>query len=659
MLTWLKDLLRKARFLLLRDRVERDIDRELDFHIDLRTRENLESGMAWRAARKDAVRRFGNMAYIKENCRDERGSGFVEVLLQDLRIGARMLGKSPVFSLVIVVTLAVGIGANSLIFSVVNAVLINGLPYKDSDRLVQFWEKSPIKHWDYNVCSPANYLDWKSQNQSFQDMAAYIGSNDRGPGVQKIALTRGGASEIVHGLSVTGELFSVLGANAMLGRTFTAEETWKGKTSVAVLGYNLWKSRFGGDAGILGQQIQLDGLSYTVIGVMPAPFYFPSREVELWVPMGWSQNIVSVRRPHFLRVIGRLKDGVPLEKARADVVGIAANLEKQYPDTNTKMGVGLGPFKEWIVEETRPALLIFLAAVAFVLLIACANIANLLLSRSASRAKEMAVRAALGAGKFRLTRQLLTECLMLATAGGGLGLILAVAGRRLLVAFNPGNIPRFDDVSLDWRVIAFTVGISVISVLLFGLVPALAVSRPDLVAVLKEGGRSGGLGAQGTRARKVMVVAEVALSTLLVISAGLMIRSFARLQRVAPGFVASDLLTFKLSLPAKYKTDPQVNGFFDDVMRRMNALPGVQSAAAITSLPLTGTTWTGDFTIEGRPAGEYGVEVRHESVTPDYFKTMETPLVSGRWFTDADNDPKNQVIIINQALATRYFQNDD
>jgi putative ABC transport system permease protein len=580
---------------------------------------------------------------------------------QDLRYAVRMLLKKPAYTAIAVFTLALGIGANSAIFSVVNAVLLRPLPYKQSDRLVQFWETNPPKGWTQATVAPANFLDWQKQNTSFEDIAAYMGSDTKEAGLAGFVLTGEGEPERIQGLYGTGNIFSVLGVDAGLGRTFSAEESFQRHGLVVILSYDTWQRRFGGDPGIINSTIKLNDRERTVIGVMPAGFYFPSKEVELWVPMNYDlAQMASQRRAHFLRAIGRLKDGVSLEAARAEMKTIAARLEQDYPDTNTEMGVGIGPLKEWIVEDTRPALVIFLAAVALVLLIACANVANLLLARAAARTKEIAIRTALGARPARIVRQLLTESLLLAITGGALGLLLAMWCRDLLVAFSPGDIPRLEEAGLDASVLLFTVGVTLITTLLFGLAPALESSKPDLTVSLKESGQKGATGSSGQRLRAALVVAEVALSLVLVVGAGLMIRSFIKLQQVDPGFNPENILTLRVTLPgSRYPENSDLNAFFDQAERRIGSLAGVVSIGATTKPALTGYNYTTDFTIEGRPPEEYGKEVRHKRVTPDYFRAMGLALISGRHFNEADNDQSQFVIIINEALARRHFPNSD
>ena len=583
----------------------------------------------------------------------------MEILWHDLRYGVRMMAKRPAFTLVAVITLALGIGANTAIFSVVNGVLLKPMPYRSSDRLVQFWETNPLKNWTQANVAPANLFDWQKQNQSFEDIAAYFGSDKKGPGISGVQLTGSGEPERVQGLFVTGNLFSVLGVDALIGRTLREEESWQGKNMVVVLGYGLWQRRFGGDPNIVGQTIALNGRNREVVGVMSPGFYFPSREIEMWLPMGWDYKQISqLRRPHFLRAVGRLKDGVTIDQARAEMTAIAGRLEEQYPDTNTQMGLGLGPLKEWVVSDSRLPLIVFLVAVAFVLLIACANVTNLLLARAATRTREIAIRTALGAPRRRIVKQLLTESLLLATAGGGLGLLLALWCRDLLVMFSPGNIPRLDEAQLDARVFGFSIGITLLTTLLFGLAPALHSSKPDLVATLKEGGQKGS--SQSGQVRNALVVAEVALALVLVIGAGLMIRSFLRLQHVDPGFNANNLLMITLDLPgARYPGNSQAITFFEQAEQRIKGLPGVADVGSTNVPALKGSGYTNDMTIPGRPPEDYIREIRHKTITPDYFRAMGIQLLSGRFFDSSDNAKGAATIIVNEAFARRCFPDEE
>ncbi len=579
----------------------------------------------------------------------------MENVFKDIRYGFRMLLNKPSFTAVAALTLALGIGANTAIFSVVNAVLLRPLPYREPSRLVEIWETNPIKGWKDAPAAPANFYDWEQQNDVFEGIASHL------PSPNNFTLSGRNEPERLRGMPVTGNLFSVLGVDAAFGRTFLPEETWKGNSEVVILSHSLWKRRFGEDPNIVGQLVSLDSVNYTVVGVMPSGFYFPTKETELWVPFGFDPNqISSLRRPHFLRVVARLKTGKTLEQAQTEMTTIAGRLEQQYPGTNTKMGVGLGLLHDWTVTDTRLPLLLLLGAVGFILLIACANIANLMLARAATRAREMALRTALGAGRFRLLRQLLTESLVMSAAGGALGLLLAVWGKELLLSFSPGNIPRFDEISIDASVFSFTLGISLLTTLVFGLVPALASSKIDLTLSLKEGGQKGGGDARHNRARNLFVVLEVAFALMLLIGAGLMIKSFVRLEHVDPGFDPDNLVALQISLPtAKYKGDPQQISFYQQALQRLKVLPGVSDAALALALPSEGAAWTSDFTIEGRSPDDYGKEVRHNVVSSDYFRTMRVPLATGRVFTDYDDKEHPAVVVINEALSYGFFGSDD
>lgn len=576
----------------------------------------------------------------------------------DVRYAWRTLRQSPGFAVVAILTLALGIGATTSTFSVVNAVVLKRLPYHDPGRLVELWETNPVKGWTEAPIAPANLFDWQKQNHVFSDMAAYpgAGSEQHTATISNFFLSGASGAVRLRGLVVTGNFFSVLGVNAALGRTLLPEETVDGRHHVVVLSHALWRRQFGGDPKIVGSTITLSGVKRTVVGIMPPDFYFPSRDAELWIPWGWkAAEMATYRRPHFLGVIARLKPGVTVDQARAEMHTIASRLERQYPDTNTRMGVGLGPLHDWIVSETRPALMLFLAAVGLVLLIACVNVANLLLARGSARAKEFAVRAALGAGRARLMRQLLTESLLVALAGGALGILMAMWSKDALVLLKPGMIPRLDEVGLDGRVLLFAMAISIFTSVLFGITPALAASRPDLAAAIERSGSRHSAGMEGALTRNFLVVSEIALALILVTGAGLLLRSFLRLATVDPGFNANRVLTMRISLPdATYPKGSQAIAFFDRLLGRIRTIPGVRAAAAAGTLGLQGNQWTSDFTVENRPPGEYGVEVRHNSTTPGYFQAMGIPLVSGRDFSEADGPKSPGVVIINETLARRY-----
>jgi len=584
----------------------------------------------------------------------------METLWKDLKYGARMLAKSPGFTVVAAIALALGIGANTAIFSVVNAVLIRSLPFRDPGRLVTVWENNRTRDRKQNVISAANYLDWQDQNSVFDQMAAMFDSRTN--------LTNVDDPEELPFQVVTANFFDLLGANAALGRTFVAEEGERGHDNVTVLSNGLWRRRFGGDPNLIGQTIKLSGEDYTVIGVMPADFQFlvkkgslTGKQPELWAPLTFGPNS-RVRRGRFMSAIARLKPGVTLAQAQAEMDNIGANLERQYPDFNSNWGVTLVSLQDELSGSIKTPLLIMLGAVAFVLLIACANVANLLLARAASRQREIAIRTALGARRARIIRQLLTESTMLAALGGALGLFLAMWGVDLLLVITPKDLLATQNVGVDYRVLGFTLAVSVITGLVFGLAPALEASRPNLNESLKEGGRGTSTGGRSHRLRDLFVVVEIALALVLLIGAGLMIRSFSRLHSTDPGFDAKNLLTVRLLLPnTRYSEDHQIQAFFKQLTERVQALPGVRSVGAASFLPMTGLAAATRVEIAGRPAPPPGQEAVAEVRVVDggYFKTMGITLLQGRSFSGHELAEESHVVVINESMARDYFSGED
>jgi putative ABC transport system permease protein len=576
----------------------------------------------------------------------------MERLIQDLKFGFRMLTKSPGFTAVIVLALAIGIGATTAIFSVVNAILLRPLPYGDPDRIVMVWMDNPKLNLDQDFHSYTNYADYRDQNQTFDEVAAF---NDR-----SFNLTGTGEPERLVGAWSTANLFRVMGTDPTLGRVFTTEEEEPGKDLVVVLSHAVWQRRFGGASDIIGQQISLNGVNRTVIGVMPDQFRFPRKETELWVPLAINQNLRNARTAFFLKAVGRLKPGVGLDQAKADMETIASRL-REYDGLST-YGVNLVGLHEQVVGNVRPALLVLLGAVAFVLLIACANVANLLLARAAVREREISIRSALGAGRGRIIRQLLTESLLLSLAAGALGLVLAVWGLDVLVALSPQDIPRLDQIRIDGRVLAFTMLVSLLTGFVFGLAPALQASKPDLNESLKEGGRGSTGGIHGTRVRNLLVVSEIALSLVLLIGAGLMIRSFQRLQEFNLGFNPDRLLTLNVRLAGSQYSQPErVTSFFDQLLQRIESLPGVESAGAVSSVFLSKTPNSTTFSLEGRPdpPPAEDIEVPYDSISPNYFRVMGIPLLKGREFDHRDAQAAPGVVIINDTFARMYFPDED
>jgi putative ABC transport system permease protein len=578
-------------------------------------------------------------------------------LFQEARYGFRMLAKNPGFTLVVVLTLALGIGANSALFSVVNAVLLKPLPFADAERLVTVWNVNTKESGNGFSVSYPDFNDYRVQQQSFEQMAAFR--------TRDLTLTGMGEAARLRGATVTSDLFPLLGVAPQLGRVFTPEED-KAGNHAAILSDTLWRTRFKADPNAVGRTVSINSQSYTIVGVMPPKFTFPisSDPAELWIGAavdneGGGGALTNQRGNHTIEVIGRLKPGATLAQAQAEMSRIAQALEKQYPGENPDTGALVVPFFERVVGDVKLALLLLLGAVGCVLLIACGNVANLLLARAASRQKEVAVRAALGANRWRVVRQLLVESLLLALLGGGAGLLVAWWGTDLLLKLVPGGLPRVGETTLNARVLGFTLLISVVTGVLFGLVPALHSSRFDLVTTLKEGGRGAGDGGRGNRTRNALIVAQVAIAFVLLVCAGLLANSFWHLQQVNPGFDPKNVLTFRVSLPVtKYAQNEQVESFYQRLTSRVGALPGVTSVSATSVLPLSGQNSGVGFAIEGVPT-EPNKPFPHESslriVQPGYFSTMKIPLMQGRDFDARDTLMGSQVVIINETLARKHF----
>jgi len=573
-------------------------------------------------------------------------------LIQDLRYGVRMLWKSPGFTIVAVLTLALGIGANTAIFSVVNGVLLRPLPFRDPSRLVLIAEKSsfPIISTSYE-----NYLDWRDQSHSFESMEATRGSS--------ITLTGAGEPERLNVRMATAGLFSMLGINAQIGRTFLAEEDRAGGTPVALLSYGLWQRRFGGSADIIGKTVNLDLQPYTVVGILPSGFQI-LQPADLYLPFTpWAKTLPADRNWHpGIIPLARLKQGVSKEQARSEMIGITKRLEQQYPDYNTGTSADVIGLQDQIVQNSRPALLLLLGAVSFVLLIACANVANLLLARAASRGREVAIRTAMGASRGRVIRQLLTESVLLSLAGGLLGVIVALAAVGLLPKIAGDSIPQGAPIGLDPWVLAFTAVVSLFTGLLFGIVPALRTANLDLRGTLNEGSRGSTAGPGQHVLRGALVAMEIALAMLLLVGSGLLLRSFSRLQEVPPGFQPDHLLVADIPLsPTAYAKPQDRYQFFDRLVERAKSLPGVRSAAAASFLPVSGGGSIIHFNITGRPpkSPHEFVAAGYRTITPNYLETLGVPLLQGRFFTRGDNEKSPAVVIINATMAHTFFPNEN
>lgn len=652
----------RLRALRQRDTVIDDIDREMRSHLDLQTEANIKAGMSPAEARTQALRSFGKVDRAVDAAYDVKGGGVFETVMQDVRYGARMLAKHKAFTLIAVITLALGIGANTAIFSVVNELLLRPLPYRDAERIAMLWEVTPEGRRQ-NTTSRANFRAWRDQNSSFAQMAAFTD--------QRFNLTGDGEPEELSVQMATPEIFKVLGVDPILGRTFTADDDGPGKPPVAVLSYALWQRRFGGQSNIIGQAIMLSGVKFTIIGVMPPSFQFhikhrsgTGRPAELWTILPMPTGGTANERGRFLSVVARLKDGVSAEQAGAELRTIEARLSNEAPQFNKNYSAEVLPLREQFFGNVRRPLWLMLGAVGFVLLIACANVANLLLSLATSREKEIALRAALGARRGRIVRQLLTESLLLALLGSVLGLGFAWIGIKALVAISPRDLISLQSVGLNVSVLLWTLGISVLTGIIFGLAPALHISRLNLNDSLKEGGKSESAQAGGSRRlRSALVVSEIALAVVLLASAGLLIKSFVRLQQVDRGFNTDNILTMVVRLPdAAYREDPQIVNFFVQAMERIRSLPRVRSAGVINFLPLYGGLGSATgFKIEGRPEPPPGqgpsTDVR--VVDAGYFETMGIPLLRGRNFSNLELREPRRVILINEALARKHFGNED
>jgi putative ABC transport system permease protein len=576
----------------------------------------------------------------------------METLVQDLRYGWRTLWKNPGITSVAVIALALGIGANSAIFSVVNAILLKPLNVPHPERIVVLTETRFGEGW--SNAAPANFVAWRERNQVFENIAAYAS--------QSYNLLGGDVPEQVSGARISASLFPMLFVKPALGRTFTPEEDQPGRERVVMLSHNLWQRRFNANPNVVNQTINLSGNSYTIVGVMPADFGFPNADTELWTPVAINDGTVDGMGGRIINVLARLKQGVTLGEARAEMNAIAQSLAQERPEFNAGWGISITPLQELVVGDVKRSLLVLLGAVSFVLLIACANVANLLLARAARRQREIAIRIALGASRLRLVRMLLTESMLLAMLGGALGLLLAVWGVDGLLALAPGNLPRVEEIGMDRWVFGYTMAVSLLTGIIFGLAPALQASKPNLNELLKEGIRSSPAGFGRDRLRSLLVVAEVALSLVLLIGAGLMMRSFARLQNVKPGFDPRNVVAMRVSLPdEKYAEDQSVVNFYEQAFARLKQLPGVKQAGAIHVLPWSGDNSGRYFHPEGQPMPQAGEEptYNYRIITPGYFETMSIPLMKGRDFTFQDTAQAPGAVIVNEAMAHLFWPNQE
>jgi len=651
---WLQNLSNWLRSLTQRNTVEQELGSELRFHIERQVEENLAAGMSAQEARRAAVREFGSVEQVKEDCRDTRRVNYLENWLNDVRFGLRMLRKSPSFTFFAVAVLALGIAANSAIFSIADNVLIRPLPYRDTNRLVMVWEDASAYDFPKNTPAPGNFNDWKARNQVFEDVAAIANAS--------LNLTGDGNPEDLIGKRVTANLFSVLGVTPALGRDFRAEDDLPGSPHVAILSHGLWLRRFGGDPQIVGKEITLNFEKCTVVGVMKSGVQFPDRETEIWVPTRFTTEQLTNHGNHFLQVVARLKPGVPLKTANANLATIAAQLEKEDPESNAKVGAFAVPLRDELAGDVRPAILMLVGAVCFVLLIACANVANLLLSRATGRRRELAMRLALGATRGRVIQQMLTESILLSLFAGAVGLLLSVWGTKFLATLIPAGIAPMSGSGVDGRVLLFTLVISLSTGILFGIIPASRVSQFHLTYSLKQGGGQSGVGSGGHRLRDALVVCEVALAIVLLAGAALLIRSLQNLYHLDPGFRADHVLVMRTPLPRqKYEAFAPRTSFYNQVLAKVEAIPGVVSAGYTTWVPLTNYGGATGITIEGKPEPAPGNVLIPNTriISLDYMKTLRMKLVEGRAIEPRDSAGTPPVALINQTMARNYWSGEN
>jgi putative ABC transport system permease protein len=652
----LSGLRARLRALLHRTAADRELNDEIHFHIELETEKNIRLGLSAAEAHRVAMSHFGGVQRVREEHRDVRRLQWIEDFASDARFALRALLRTPGLAGAAIITLALGIGANVAIFSAVNAVVLQPLPFPAPDRLVVITEENPEKHWHLNIAAPANYLDWRAGVSDFTDAMAYIDN------VAQSALTGRGDAQLLTASFTTGNFFDVLGVRAAIGRTLRDEETWRSATRVAVLSDRAWRDRFGADPSIVGQSITLDGRPVQVVGVMPPGFSYPRERIDVWRPLGWdpaSRADVTFRRAHSVRVVARLKPGVTLAHADAQLQTVVERLKREYPATNRVMGAMMLPLHQYLVGDTRLPLLVLLTSVGFLLLIACANVGNLLLVQAAARERETSLRLALGAGRSRLVRQAFAESLVLALFGAAGGLALGWVGTRWLVRLQPPRMLRVHDFGVDPTVLAYVAVLAVVSAIAFGVAPALAMRHRDPAESLKAGGRGAMPGHRARRWANTLASGEVALALLMAVGAGLLVRSLWRLRDVDAGFDSRGVLAAQVVLNQKYDTSAKVDAFMTQLIDRTRALPGVTGVATTTSLPLSGPSWTSDYIAAGRPADGYGTEVAHRIVSAEYFATMKVPVLRGRAFTRAEREGTPLVVMINEALARAYFPGQD
>jgi putative ABC transport system permease protein len=657
MFAWIRALASRTRAWLSPHHADQDFENELEIHLEMLTDENVRRGMAPEEAKRAARMRLGGLTQLKETNRELQGLPLIETFLQDTRYAFRMLRKNPGFTAVAVLTLALGIGANTAIFSVVYAVLLKPLPYANPDQLFNVFQAKPQEGVGGTGWSYANFAELREQNRVFSDMA--------GAQQHQLTLTGRGEPAVVNTSVVTPELFSLFGEKPLAGRAFFPEDGKAGAPPVVILSENLWRGTFGADPNILGSSINLDKRSFTIVGIMPAAFRFPllTKSEQLWIPLvqdplfgSWTER----RGGHWLQVTGRVKPGVSMTQVQAELDAIAARFAKEFPAENDGWTIRMVPLQQMIVGKARSALLVLLGAVGLVLLIACANIANLLLTRATSRAREIAVRTTLGAGRTRIVRQLLSETAVLGLLGGVTGIALAYWGVQALNALLPENLPRMNAIRVDNFVLGFALLLSATASCAFGLAPALFAANSNLQSSLREGGGRSGESRSRRRARSFLAAGEIALAMVLLVGAGLLLRSFSKLMSVSPGFDAQHLVKADISLPRfQYSTPQQWAAFSDELLARIQAEPGLEDSAVAVPRPIVDGFINLGLDIVGNPASSASASADYVSVSPDYFRVMGIPLLSGRLFDRRDILSSHRVTIISKTMARLYFPNQD
>ncbi|MEW6736921.1 MAG: ABC transporter permease [Acidobacteriota bacterium] len=654
---WLNILIARLRALLRRKAVIQDIEEELRFHIEMETQTNIERGMRPEEAQQAAIRSFGNLGRIRDLAYEVRGGGMLEILWQDLRYGMRMLVKAPSLNLIAILTLALGIGANTALFSIVNTVILRPLPYQQAERIVAIQELN--ENGNRIQVTPANFLDWRAQNSVFEQLAAIL--------TRTANLAQPEQAERVNLAVTSANFFTIFGITAQHGRLFTPEDEKAGHQPVVVISDRLWQKNFSSNTELISKSITLDGKSYTVVGIVSAGFQYPDK-TDVWLPplrlapeLNERMDVTQVRGFGYLSAVARLKPDVTIAQAANEMESITARLRQQYPDTNNRRFNRVVSLHEHLVGETKEILWLLFGAVSFVLLIACTNVANLLLASTTSRQKEMAIRGALGACRWRLMRQLLTESTLLALAGGGLGLLFAWYGVDLMMRILPDNFPRLHEINLDLHVLGFTLAVSLFTGIIFSLAPALQISKTDLYELLKESSQSTSGSLRHNRLRNLLVISEVALSLVLLVGTGLLFRSFLHLQSVNTGFTSQQVLTIRLSPSGiNYQRNEDYISFYNQAIERISVIPGVEAVGAINTLPLIKGPTAG-FRIEGLPllTTDKWPGANYRSVSLDYFRAMNIPITQGRAFTERDIEAAPLVMIINQALAEQHFPNEN